>query len=314
MLVVSECLIGGNCKYNGGNNYHKTLIHYIKNIDVIPICPEVLGGLPVPRVPCEVVGGRVKSRDGLDVTKEFLDGAEKSLSLCKKYGVRTAILQSRSPSCGCGEIYDGTFKKQLIQGDGVTTKRLKENGIAVYDVEEIECTLYEYSYQTELGELFLSATKTGLRELLFCKEREKKESHFKRIRKETPLLKEAYTQLQEYFQGKRKEFQLPLEPKGTEFQRKVWKALESIPYGQTKSYGEIARMIGNEKASRAVGMANNKNPLSIFIPCHRVIGADGKLVGYGGGLDKKIYLLDLEKNRIINETIYDCISSTEQKR
>lgn len=295
MIAVSECLIGENCKYNGGNNYNKTLIHYIENLDIVPICPEVLGGLPIPRVPCEVVGNRVKSKEGQDVTKEFVDGAEKSLALCKEYGVQTAILQSRSPSCGCGEIYDGTFTKQLIQGDGITTKRLKENGIDVYDVEEIECTLYEYSYQTEIGELFLSATKTGLRELLFCKEKRKKESHFKRIRKETPLLKEAYTQLQEYFQGKRKEFQLPLEPKGTEFQRKVWKALESIPYGETRSYGEIARMVGNEKASRAVGMANNKNPLSIFIPCHRVIGADGKLVGYGGGLENKIYLLELEE-------------------
>lgn len=295
MIAVSECLVGGNCKYNGGNNYHDTLVHYIKNIDTITICPEVLGGLLVPRVPCELVGNQVKSKEGLDVTKEFVAGAEKSLSICKQDGVQTAILQSRSPSCGCGEIYDGTFTKQLIQGDGVTTKLLKENGIAVYDVEEIECTLYEYSYQTEIGELFLSATKTGIRELLFCKERGKEDSHFKRVRQETPLLKEAYLQLKEYFQGKRQEFQLPLEPKGTEFQRKVWKALESIPYGETRSYGEIARMIGNEKASRAVGMANNKNPLSIFIPCHRVIGADGKLVGYGGGLENKICLLELEK-------------------
>lgn len=113
--------------------------------------------------------------------------------------------------------------------------------------------------------------------------------------KETVLLKEAGKQLQEYFEGKRKNFNLPLEPIGTEFQRKVWKALQAIPYGETRSYGEIAKMIENPKAARAVGMANNRNPISIFIPCHRVIGSNGKLVGYGGGLDIKKYLLNLEK-------------------
>lgn len=113
---------------------------------------------------------------------------------------------------------------------------------------------------------------------------------------ETDLLKESIKQLEEYFDGKRKTFDLPIAPQGTEFQKKVWNALKEIPFGETRSYGEIAKVIGNEKAARAVGMANNKNPIMIIIPCHRVIGANGKLVGYAGGIDVKERLLNLEKN------------------
>ena len=116
--------------------------------------------------------------------------------------------------------------------------------------------------------------------------------------RETPLLQEAARQLTAYFQGQLRNFSLPLQPKGTTFQRSVWEQLQRIPYGQTCSYGDIARACGNPKASRAVGMANNRNPISIIIPCHRVIGADGKLVGYGGGLDIKIRLLELEKTTL----------------
>lgn len=112
--------------------------------------------------------------------------------------------------------------------------------------------------------------------------------------KESSLIKNAYRQLVEYFNKQRKTFDLPLAPEGTEFQMKVWKALSDIPYGKTRSYKEIAIAIGNPKAVRAVGMANNKNPIPIIIPCHRVIGSDGKLVGYGGGLEIKEYLLKLE--------------------
>ncbi|MDD3393564.1 MAG: methylated-DNA--[protein]-cysteine S-methyltransferase [Anaerotignum sp.] len=111
----------------------------------------------------------------------------------------------------------------------------------------------------------------------------------------TPLLEETAQQLTAFFQGERTIFALPLNPKGTAFQKKVWQALQDIPYGVTASYGEIARKIDNPKGSRAVGMANNKNPIAIIIPCHRVIGSKGKLVGYGGGLDKKVFLLELEK-------------------
>ena len=112
---------------------------------------------------------------------------------------------------------------------------------------------------------------------------------------ETPLIKKAVKQLEEYFAGKRKVFDLPLYFEGTDFQKKVWAALLTIPYGETRSYGEIAAQVGNPKGPRAVGMANNRNPISIICPCHRVIGADGSLVGFGGGLDKKQFLLDLER-------------------
>ena len=112
--------------------------------------------------------------------------------------------------------------------------------------------------------------------------------------KESSLTKKAKKQLDEYFSGKRKLFDLPLNLRGTDFQRSVWSKLTEIPYGETRSYGDIAKAIDNPLASRAVGMANNKNPISIIVPCHRVIGANGSLTGYGGGLDAKTYLLKLE--------------------
>ena len=109
------------------------------------------------------------------------------------------------------------------------------------------------------------------------------------------LTKRAISQLEEYFSGTRKSFDLPLEINGTEFQLKVWKALCNIPYGETRSYKDIAEKIGNPKAVRAVGGANNKNKLMIVVPCHRVIGADGSLTGYAGGIEVKKKLLELEK-------------------
>lgn len=111
---------------------------------------------------------------------------------------------------------------------------------------------------------------------------------------ETPLLLRAEEQLREYFAGERTAFSLPLAPRGTAFQRRVWDALMTIPYGETRSYQEIAVLAGSPKGFRAVGMANHANPISIFIPCHRVIGKSGSLTGYGGGLDAKKYLLELE--------------------
>lgn len=109
------------------------------------------------------------------------------------------------------------------------------------------------------------------------------------------MIIEAWNQLKEYFNGKRKVFNLPLAPEGTEFMKNIWNCLCGIPYGQTRSYKEIAEAAGNAKASRAVGMANNKNPIPIFIPCHRVIGSNGSLTGYRGGLEAKVKLLELEK-------------------
>lgn len=111
----------------------------------------------------------------------------------------------------------------------------------------------------------------------------------------TELTDRAFAQLTEYFAGTRTDFDLPLCPKGTEFQQKIWRALQTVPYGETRTYGEIAAQTGNPKASRAVGMANHHNPIAIVIPCHRIIGKNGTLTGYAGGLDIKQTLLHLEK-------------------
>lgn len=110
------------------------------------------------------------------------------------------------------------------------------------------------------------------------------------------ILAKTISQLNEYFSGKRKQFQLALEPNGTEFQIQVWNEIQKIRYGQTASYTEIAKALGSEKLSRAVGMANSKNPLPIVIPCHRIVGANGKLTGYAGGINRKKWLLQHELN------------------
>ena len=112
--------------------------------------------------------------------------------------------------------------------------------------------------------------------------------------RETPLLAEAMRQLAEYFAGERREFELPLAPEGTPFMRRVWAELVKVPYGAIATYGEIAERIGNPGGSRAVGLANNRNPIAIIIPCHRIIGSSGKLVGYAGGVELKERLLALE--------------------
>lgn len=148
-----------------------------------------------------------------------------------------------------------------------------------------------FYYQTDVGQIGIAENGTAITNLYFNGANPPKNANVK----ETDLLKDASRQLKEYVEGKRKLFELPLAPDGTDFQRNVWKALREIPYGETRSYGEIAKSIGRPNASRAVGMANNKNPILIFIPCHRVIGVNGKLVGYAGGLDVKKYILNLEK-------------------
>jgi methylated-DNA-[protein]-cysteine S-methyltransferase len=119
-----------------------------------------------------------------------------------------------------------------------------------------------------------------------------------------PLLLQAAAELKEYFAGKRQAFTIDVDPEGTEFQKKVWKALLTIPFGKTKTYGEVAVLIENPDAVRAVGGAANKNPVPVIIPCHRVIGADGKLVGFGGGLKRKEYLLEIEGKKRI-PTLWD---------
>ncbi|MGO5441659.1 methylated-DNA--[protein]-cysteine S-methyltransferase [Megamonas funiformis] len=148
---------------------------------------------------------------------------------------------------------------------------------------------YFCKYQFENISLYLVATETHLINIQFTQPQ-------KALLQTTELLSMATIQLDEYFQGKRTVFSLPFKLTGTPFQLAVWKELQNIPYGQTTSYKEIAQKINKPKAYRAVGMANNKNPLPIIIPCHRVIGSNGKLIGYAGGLKLKNYLLKLEKS------------------
>lgn len=143
-----------------------------------------------------------------------------------------------------------------------------------------------------LWDLFALATETHLVELRFADSKTKHDQEMI----ENRVLSQTETELKEYFSGKRKHFSIPLAPEGTDFQKQAWKALEKIPYWETRSYKQEALLAGNPKAIRAIGWANNKNPIIIIIPCHRVIGADGKLVGYGWGIERKKWLLEHEKN------------------
>lgn len=148
-----------------------------------------------------------------------------------------------------------------------------------------------YYYSTDIGKIGIADNGDAITNLYFSGEEVPQCAGMN----ETALGRKAASQLEEYLVGKRKKFDIPLAMEGTPFQQAVWNALLTIPYGETRSYGQIAETIGKPKACRAVGMANNKNKIAIFIPCHRVIGANGKLIGYAGGLDIKKRLLDLEK-------------------
>ncbi len=148
-----------------------------------------------------------------------------------------------------------------------------------------------FFYQTDIGRVAVAENGTAITQLYFEGEAAPADA----VVTETELLKEAGRQLLDYFAGRRTEFSLPLAPSGTAFQKKVWESLCTIPYGETRSYKEIAQSVGSPKGFRAVGMANNRNPIPVLIPCHRVIGANGNLVGYGGGLSIKERLLNLEK-------------------
>jgi methylated-DNA-[protein]-cysteine S-methyltransferase len=151
--------------------------------------------------------------------------------------------------------------------------------------------------ESPVGPLLLTADATGLRTIEFVNGR--RPARPDPAWQENPeALKEPIRQLRAYFAGELESFDLPLSPAGTKFQLDVWKSLCDIPYGETISYGELARRIGNPNASRAVGLANGSNPIPIVIPCHRVIGSDGKLTGYGGGLPIKETLLALERRQL----------------
>lgn len=136
-IAVSACLLGENCKYNGGNNYSKKLVEFLKGKHFISICPEVMGGLPIPRKPAEIVDGEVKLENGSSVDYEFKKGAQIALDKVIDNQVDLVILQSRSPSCGVNNIYDGSFSGKLIDGKGVFAKLLVDNGIDVIDVEDL---------------------------------------------------------------------------------------------------------------------------------------------------------------------------------
>ena len=142
-IMVSACLLGQNCKYNGGNNRNPELLRLLEGYTLVPVCPEVLGGLPVPRTPAEIVNGKVMNRDGEDVDAAFRRGAEKALALAEKERPRLIILQSRSPSCGVKEVYDGTFTNTLIPGRGVFAEAAKEAGFRVADAEEVILKAWE---------------------------------------------------------------------------------------------------------------------------------------------------------------------------
>ena len=135
--LCSACLLGIKCKYNGGDNFNKKVASMAQKEILIPVCPEQLGGLPAPREPSEQRDGKVFSKSGKDVSGSFNKGAEEVLKIAKMFGVKEAILKQRSPSCGCGQIYDGTFSGKVIEGDGVTVELLKQSGIKVVNEEDL---------------------------------------------------------------------------------------------------------------------------------------------------------------------------------
>ena len=137
MILVSACLAGVNCKYNGGNNYNEKIMELVRKGEAILVCPEQLGGLPTPRVPSEIINSKVITKDGVDVSNEYKKGALEVLRLCKELNITKAILKANSPSCGCGTIYDGTFSGTKIKGNGITAQLLIDNGIEVLTEKDI---------------------------------------------------------------------------------------------------------------------------------------------------------------------------------
>lgn len=136
-VLISACLLGNACRYDGGWREYD-LKGLKEKFNLIPICPEIYGGLPTPRVPSEIVGEKVINREGIDVTAQYKKGANEALHLARLFNVKYAVLKEKSPSCGKGKVYDGTFSKTLTDGDGITAKLLKENNIQVFGESEIE--------------------------------------------------------------------------------------------------------------------------------------------------------------------------------
>ena len=137
-IMVSACLAGENCKYNGGNNRNEKIIELISQNEAVLVCPEVLGGLPTPRIPAEIVDGTVINRDGISVDMEYRRGAEETLRIAEQEKPDIVILQSRSPSCGVNQRYDGTFSGTRIDATGITAELLIKNGFRVIDIEDLQ--------------------------------------------------------------------------------------------------------------------------------------------------------------------------------
>lgn len=137
-LLVSACLLGVKCRYDGGSRYCEAAAGLLERYDPVAVCPEVLGGLPVPRTPSEIRGARVEAADGTDRTAAFRLGAERAVELARRTGARKALLKANSPSCGSGKIYDGTFSGRVVPGDGLAAAALKAAGVRVWTEEDLE--------------------------------------------------------------------------------------------------------------------------------------------------------------------------------
>ena len=140
-ILVSACLLGVACRYDGASRPNETVWSLAKRCRLIPVCPETAGGLPIPREPSEIVGDRVVSRTGRDVTAEYRRGAERTLALAQKYGCRAALLKEKSPSCGTGIVHNGKFDGGLVEGYGITARLLRENGIAVFGESQTDALI-----------------------------------------------------------------------------------------------------------------------------------------------------------------------------
>ena len=140
-ILISACLLGCACRYDGASKPHPDVQKLMEKHTLIPICPEIYGGLPTPRPPSEIVGERVINSEGKDVTAEYMRGAKEALRMAEQFGCTAAVLKAKSPSCGIGKIYDGNFSRTLTNGDGITVALLKKHGLKLYTADEIEALL-----------------------------------------------------------------------------------------------------------------------------------------------------------------------------
>ena len=138
-IIVSACLLGVSCRYDGNSKPNEKIINLKEKYNLIPICPEIMGGLPTPRMSAEIKDGRVKTENGIDVTEEYKKGADEAIKLAKLFGCKKAILKENSPSCGCGKIYNGEFTRTLKDGNGITAELFMKNGIDVFGENSDKC-------------------------------------------------------------------------------------------------------------------------------------------------------------------------------